>query len=876
MPWFWGSSNKNQDKEEDDESEYDSEEYTDEDEEEEDDESEIEDEEESIEKEDSEDESLEASSSEENEDDEHDGNANNNPKENNEQDIRKDDENGEERPAESKPKDPELGKFILAAEDSATEQTSSPETSSEETTPLNNHIVNADDQDNDTKVPAPEAMDMPSLLDKDSPAVEAPTEETPKPAAAQEETVQQTDKKSNVIESRVEEEDSDDDDGELGELVLQGAIPGEVVGNRDRAPSALTHEEDENISRDETTDSADSEDYSDDDEDDEDEGEKETSLEEKQSLLILAAQYDRVDILNTVLTDATTNATKESDADQNAAVDEKEIKSALLHGGLPPLHVAILSGSMNAINCLLRVGADPSVRPDLSQISAEQLKTVKDAKLMDGVTAWELAFGNAENTNKKPKLNLPPSKQEGIQHAFSAEALRCIGSDEVDRLEQILNSGVPAELDMGGKSLYEWSSDMKAPKCQSLLRPEQDSASASAVPDKPEASAVLDRPSSSESVSSQINRLDELESLARALSSCLDNLAEEVSVCHGLLLMGNGASALATHVRSLKGNKEGKADELSRLLEAWENSEDELAYWVREAGDEGKKIAQQMAVIPNLEESAKQRFLGEDQDEEAQHRQLIAQIAASENKIRKLRVAITDLSEENTRDLAEVERRGLSGGINLVRGLKDEIRELEFQISEAKSGEAGCRAKTSMIQAKIASEKKRSEAPPIGGESEESPLAEERMEASIPAVPTTVNASQSNDKEEEEEEEAPPLRFKRTPTRSSRKKTIEEIPETPPPSSRKKKRASPKVYRPSMSVPKKRKTAPSPRKTTNSGAAEARNKHTAKMLKEVQKENKVLTTKLTKTESDCGRLRRDVRILERENGEMKRRLGDEL
>jgi len=130
--------------------------------------------------------------------------------------------------------------------------------------------------------------------------------------------------------------------------------------------------------------------------------------------------------------------------------------------------------------------------------------------------------------------------------------------------------------------------------------------------------------------------------------------------------------------------------------------------------------------------------------------------------------------------------------------------------------------------------------------------------------------------EEEEEEEAPPLRFKRTPTRSSRKKTIEEIPETPPPSSRKKKRASPKVYRPSMSVPKKRKTAPSPRKTTNSGAAEARNKHTAKMLKEVQKENKVLTTKLTKTESDCGRLRRDVRILERENGEMKRRLGDEL
>ena len=34
------------------------------------------------------------------------------------------------------------------------------------------------------------------------------------------------------------------------------------------------------------------------------------------------------------------------------------------------------------------------------------------------------------------------------------------------------------------------------------------------------------------------NQLDEFESLSEAVSSCLDNLAEEVSVCHRLLLMG--------------------------------------------------------------------------------------------------------------------------------------------------------------------------------------------------------------------------------------------------------------------------------------------------------------------------------------------------
>ena len=130
------------------------------------------------------------------------------------------------------------------------------------------------------------------------------------------------------------------------------------------------------------------------------------------------------------------------------------------------------------------------------------------------------------------------------------------------------------------------------------------------------------------------NRIDELENLSKALSTCLDNLAEEVSVCHGLLLMGGGASALASHVRSLKTLKENKISELERLEEAWENSEDELAYWVKECGEPGKEIAELMsaAIIPSADND-QSPFEGTPEEEQAHRHQLKAQAALLEKKV---------------------------------------------------------------------------------------------------------------------------------------------------------------------------------------------------------------------------------------------------
>jgi hypothetical protein len=51
--------------------------------------------------------------------------------------------------------------------------------------------------------------------------------------------------------------------------------------------------------------------------------------------------------------------------------------------------------------------------------------------------------------------------------------------------------------------------------------------------------------------------------------------------------------------------------------------------------------------------------------------------------------------------LKEVERRGLSGGIDLVRNLREETRDLEFRLSEAKSNNATYRAKIGLIHARV-------------------------------------------------------------------------------------------------------------------------------------------------------------------------------
>ncbi|KAL3922382.1 MAG: hypothetical protein SGILL_002235 [Bacillariaceae sp.] len=489
--------------------------------------------------------------------------------------------------------------------------------------------------------------------------------------------------------------------------------------------------------------------------DDEDDDGVPTSFWEKQSLLILAAEHDRVDILKGILT--------EQDAD----------KDRLMNSGIPPLHLSITFGSVHATVALLRMGADPSVRPIVHDILERQQEQPEDSKVeipsiqrFDGASAWELAFGSqsyqdakknkkswslfgtsdstldsannhhASDNPSRPSgpvikpVDMPPSKREGVRHAFTAEALRSVGGDEVERLAQLLHSGMPATIDIGGKDLYGWAVEMGALECEELLRPseaakygegEEDNnsvmeqngdsesnPSSTVSQEKRSSSFIIHRPTQ-ETVPEMKNRLDELESLSMALSSCLDNLAEEVSVCHGLLLMGGGATALASHVKSLKTLKEQKLEQLEEAQRECYELGREFTHLVDSAGDAGQAIARTPAhklfnssSLADGDFSVSSENGGEDEND-IFRKSLLAQIGASENKVRKLRASIADLSEENARDMHEVERRGLEGGINLVRGLREGIRDIDYHLGEARSTKTEYRAKISMIRARLPS-----------------------------------------------------------------------------------------------------------------------------------------------------------------------------
>lgn len=106
-------------------------------------------------------------------------------------------------------------------------------------------------------------------------------------------------------------------------------------------------------------------------------------------------------------------------------------------------------------------------------------------------------------------------------------------------------------------------------------------------------------------------------------------------------------------------------------------------------------------------------------------------------QIRKLRASIADLSEENARDMEEVHRRGLKGGINLVRGLREEIRDIDFQIGEFRTLKAEFRTKISIIRARIHTERNCIDRAPVEDSSVSS-----HIESAVKQVPMSCIVSE--------------------------------------------------------------------------------------------------------------------------------------
>jgi hypothetical protein len=165
--------------------------------------------------------------------------------------------------------------------------------------------------------------------------------------------------------------------------------------------------------RDETNneDGDDDDDDDEDDDDDDDDDDERPTIEEQRKLLSLAAEHDRVDVIQALLRDCRDDDGSSSSSvyesllagcggvvviprpDDDAAAAVGWVPPATSAFVPPPLHVAVAHGSVHAASCLLRMGADPSLRPRVVAVDAVAGEDGRSCRKYDGMSAWELAFG---------------------------------------------------------------------------------------------------------------------------------------------------------------------------------------------------------------------------------------------------------------------------------------------------------------------------------------------------------------------------------------------------------------------------------------------------------------------------------------------------
>jgi len=484
----------------------------------------------------------------------------------------------------------------------------------------------------------------------------------------------------------------------------------------------------------------------------------------------------------------------------------------------PPLHAAVAHGSVNAASCLLRMGADPSIRPIVptpylsrnyqpsptntrgGKTRRSSMEEDRNYKKYHEMSAWELAFGsivvledgdvdgitNGEmevdeeeeeeevfekrgwfgfggghkkeeedqdedvtiqqqhDANGKQRivrrrqpLNIAPNKLEGIRHAFTAEALRAIGADEVDRLKQLLDSGMDSDMEVAGKSLVSWAIEMEADGCCELLRVDEINANDKASPpdsdesspvtkssnevdqtqpstkplaasaDQPPIPSIHDERLAGLSPKDILTLIQENENLIPALTTCRDDLAEETSACQNILRDvqasggrgGLSSQSLLDLVHSLKEKRRDLEEGVKNWQHAWEEREDELDFfWEEVLNDEWREHLAQSGILDNVTDTA---TMMAGYESTASLDDLTRRFCDVDNRVNTLRSSIASLADECARCQAEVERAGMSGALSLTKSLREELKEMESQLSEAKSGEAMCRRKIELIQERL-------------------------------------------------------------------------------------------------------------------------------------------------------------------------------
>ena len=515
---------------------------------------------------------------------------------------------------------------------------------------------------------------------------------------------------------------------------------------------------------------------------------EEPTLNEKRSLLSLAAEHDRVDVIKDLLSDSNDVETLLTGTSSHRDDDGEDFLFIP-----PPLHIAVAHGSANATACLLRMNADPSLRPTVPSrfLSSSYTASKKISRSNSGMsieedrnykkyhelTAWELAFGGmrvikddgddeaaiahgaaeesepnqsrswfgfgtptkAENeiivttetasdgttrVMKISPLNIPQTKLEGIKHAFATEALRCIGSNEVARLRQLLDAGMePSTHVMADKDFREWALEVDAKDCVDLLDlmagtddepvPETDpfvdgrelSVEDTDAPRPAVEAHIDDERLAGLSAGDMAILIQENSNLIPALQSCHDDLLAETTLCKAILKDvsatggrgGLSSQSLLDLVRQLKDQRQQINDSTSSWQAAWEEREDELDFFWEEVLDE--ELRDELgASLGQVKDPTDMRNVAV---ESGSIHSLARQFIEVDDRVNSLRELIGKLAEESTRLAKEIDSNGMSGALKLTRSLKQEITDAEKELRVAQSGESTCRAKLELIQRRL-------------------------------------------------------------------------------------------------------------------------------------------------------------------------------
>jgi len=359
---------------------------------------------------------------------------------------------------------------------------------------------------------------------------------------------------------------------------------------------------------------------------DEEEYGEELTSEEIMSLLNLAVENDRVDIVKEML---------QQYPDYLNGNDNKTT----------PLHICMQNKSIQCLNCLLRMGADPSI--------------------MD--------------INKQTAYNFIKGDATMINQAFFMELVRVMNIPDVNRIEQLLNSGYSPD-----SSILDWIPDgldkHLEDSIQHLLNKFQVIQPSHSQPDQErvieEPPPPPQAPPQAVIVTNKVSKLkqemEEKTQLEKQLQRNLEDMVQIVTISQSLIL--SGSSALVAHVRKLKANKVQKEIE----LEQYESILHDLKL--------------KFQINPNTAEISNSSEQNLEENEELIIK-LTQELNDKQTKINRIKSNILDLSEENTRIAAQIHHLGLSGALTFTKTLYDDVRSLDLLISNAQAEEVVLRDK---------------------------------------------------------------------------------------------------------------------------------------------------------------------------------------